>query len=103
MPRADSALDLTDDVVTLTAALCDIESVSKGEAAIADAIEAALAELNHLTVTRIGNTLVARTDLGRAERVAFLFERYQQLTSLLPEPSAKPARARKPPRAPAPA
>ncbi len=33
-----------------------------------------------------------------AERVAFLFERYQQLTSLLPEPSAKPARARKPPR-----
>jgi succinyl-diaminopimelate desuccinylase len=38
MPRADSALDLTDDVVTLTAALCDIESVSKGEAAIADAI-----------------------------------------------------------------
>ena len=69
MPRADSALDLTDDVVTLTAALCDIESVSKGEAAIADAIEAALAELNHLTVTRIGNTLVARTDLGRAERV----------------------------------
>ncbi len=38
-----------------------------------------------------------------AERVAFLFERYQQLTSLLPEPSAKPARARKPPRAPAPA
>ena len=69
MPRADSALDLTDDVVTLTAALCDIESVSKGEAAIADAIEAALAELNHLTVNRIGNTLVARTDLGRAERV----------------------------------
>ena len=69
MPRADSALDLTDDVVTLTAALCDIESVSKGEAAIADAIEAALAELDHLTVTRIGNTLVARTDLGRAERV----------------------------------
>ena len=38
-----------------------------------------------------------------AERVAFLFERYQQLTSLLPEPSAKPARTRKPPRAPAPA
>ena len=38
-----------------------------------------------------------------AERVAFLFERYQQLTSLLPEPSAKPARARKPPHPPAPA
>ena len=62
-------LDLSADVVTLTAALCDIESVSLGEAAICDAIEAALAPLDHLDVTRIGNTLVARTDLGRAERV----------------------------------
>ncbi|MEO7070690.1 MAG: succinyl-diaminopimelate desuccinylase [Nostocoides sp.] len=63
------ALDLTADVVTLTAALCDIESVSRDEQAICDAIEAALAPLAHLTVTRIGNSLVARTDLGRAERV----------------------------------
>ena len=63
------ALDLSADVVTLTAALCDIESVSLDEAAICDAIEAALAPLTHLTVTRIGNTLVARTDLGRDERV----------------------------------
>jgi succinyl-diaminopimelate desuccinylase len=63
------ALDLSADVVTLTAALCDIESVSLDEAAICDAIEAALAPLTHLTVTRIGNTLVARTDLGRHERV----------------------------------
>ncbi len=29
-----------------------------------------------------------------AERVAFLFERYVQLTSLLPAPKAKPARKR---------
>ena len=34
------ALDLSADVVTLTAALCDIESVSLDEAALCDAIEA---------------------------------------------------------------
>ena len=62
-------LDLSADVVTLTAALCDIESVSRGEATICDAIEAALAPLEHLELTRIGNTLVARTNLGRSERV----------------------------------
>ncbi len=62
-------LDLATDVVTLTAAVCDIESVSLGEAALADLIEAALRPLPHLTVTRIGNSLVARTHLGRAERV----------------------------------
>src|SRR5690349_9804117 len=62
-------LDLSADVVTLTAALCDIESVSLDEATVCDAIEAALAPLGHLTTTRIGNTLVARTDLGRSERV----------------------------------
>lgn len=63
------ALDLAQDVVTLTAAVCDIESVSQNEQALADAIEAALAPLPHLRVTRHGNTVVARTELGRAERV----------------------------------
>ena len=63
------ALDLSADIVTLTAALCDIESVSRDEAAICDAIEAALAPLAHLEVTRVGNSLVARTALGRPERV----------------------------------
>ncbi|MBK9476664.1 MAG: succinyl-diaminopimelate desuccinylase [Tetrasphaera sp.] len=67
MPSA--RLDLSLDATTLTAAICDIASVSLAEAALADAIEAALAALDHLTVTRLGNTLVARTDLGRAERV----------------------------------
>lgn len=66
---AAPALDLSADITTLTAALCDIESVSLGEARLCDAIEAALAPLGHLTVTRIGNTLVARTELGRPERV----------------------------------
>jgi len=62
-------LDLTADVVTLTQQLVDIESVSKDEQEIADVVEAALRPLAHLTVSRHGNTVVARTDLGRAERV----------------------------------
>ncbi|XVX21243.1 succinyl-diaminopimelate desuccinylase [Actinomycetota bacterium] len=62
-------LDLTGDVVDLTAAICDIESVSRDEQTICDAIEAALRGLDHLEVTRIGNSLVARTELGREERV----------------------------------
>ena len=63
------SLDLTQDVVTLTAALCDIPSVSLEESALADAIEAVLRESTALAVTRIGNTVVARTELGRPERV----------------------------------
>ncbi len=63
------SLDLSTDVVALTAALCDLESVSGDEQALCDAIEAALTPLGHLTLTRVGNSLVARTELGRAERV----------------------------------
>ena len=62
-------LDLGTDVVTLTAALCDIESVSGNEQGIADAVEAALRQLGHLQVTRDGNAVIARTHLGRSERV----------------------------------
>lgn len=65
-----SAIDLRQDVVALTAALVDVESVSRDERAITDAVEAALAELPHLSVERDGNTLVARTDRDRSERVA---------------------------------
>lgn len=63
------ALDLGVDAATLTAAICDIESVSLREGRLADGIEAALAALPHLALTRIGNTVVARTELGRDERV----------------------------------
>lgn len=62
-------LDLTADAVQLTEDLVNIESVSGNEALIADAIEDALVELPHLTVQRFGHTIVARTDLGREERV----------------------------------
>ena len=57
--------------VALTRQLCDIPSVSGDERAIADAVEAALAaHAPHLTVHRDGDTIVARTELGRARRVA---------------------------------
>ncbi|MCT9932618.1 succinyl-diaminopimelate desuccinylase [Planotetraspora sp. A-T 1434] len=62
-------LDLAQDVGTLTARLVDIESVSGGEKALADAIEEALTPLSHLTVDRAGENIVARTNLGRPERV----------------------------------
>ena len=69
MPLTSPSLDLAADVVTLTAAICDIESVSGGEGPLADAIEAALGGLAHLEVVRDGHTVIARTALGRPERV----------------------------------
>ena len=64
-----ATLDLSQDVVALTAALIDIPSESFHEGELADAIESAVRALPHLGVERLGNTVVARTDLGRAERV----------------------------------
>jgi succinyl-diaminopimelate desuccinylase len=64
-----TTLDLSADAVTLTEQLVNIESVSRNERAIADAVESALRTLPHLTVTRRGHTVVARTELGHAERV----------------------------------
>ncbi|HSX67063.1 succinyl-diaminopimelate desuccinylase [Nocardioides sp.] len=63
------SLDLTADVVELTRQLVDFPSESLQEAALADAVEVALREHSHLEVTRVGNTVVARTVLGRPERV----------------------------------
>lgn len=62
-------LDLGGDVVDLTAALCDIPSVSGEETTIADAVEAALRAYEHLEVLRDGDAVVARTHLGRARRI----------------------------------
>jgi succinyl-diaminopimelate desuccinylase len=62
-------LDLHADGPALTAALVDISSVSGAEGPLADAIERALLPLPHLTLTRHGNTIVARTMTGRRERV----------------------------------
>lgn len=62
-------LDSSLDAVQLTRALCDIESVSGDEQSIADAIEVFLRDCPHLEVMRDGNALVARTNLGRDNRV----------------------------------
>lgn len=67
---AISMLDPSDGPVGLTRQLCDIESVSGGEGRIADAIMVLLATAPHLTVHRDGDTIIARTMLGRDQRVA---------------------------------
>jgi succinyl-diaminopimelate desuccinylase len=62
-------LNLLGDVAELTRQLVDIQSVSGNEAEIADAIEQALKPLSHLSLTRDGNAIVAKTSLGRSQQV----------------------------------
>jgi len=62
-------LDLSTDGAELTASLVDVESVSGDEADLAAAIERALRGLPHLSVHSDGNAVVARTTLGRPQRV----------------------------------
>ncbi|MGP3536157.1 succinyl-diaminopimelate desuccinylase [Microbacterium sp. RD1] len=62
-------LDLRASAVELTRALCDLPSVSGEERELADAIAAAIGGLTHLEVFRDGDTIVARTNLGRSQRV----------------------------------
>lgn len=63
------ALDLSASSLEITRAICDIPSVSDDEKTLADAIADAIAPLGHLDVYRDGDTIVARTDNGRAQRV----------------------------------
>lgn len=66
-PPLDAVLG---DVVALTAALVDIASVSGDERMLADAIERVLRiRAPHLDVLRDGDAIVARTHLGRPQRV----------------------------------
>lgn len=62
-------LDLFRSSVELTADICNIESVSGNEHALANAIEAALSEYAHLDIFRNEDAVVARTNLGRSQRV----------------------------------
>lgn len=74
-------LDLRQDPVSLTRALVDIPSPSRDERAIADAVEAALAEVvasggqpfdaatGSTRIERVGNCVVARTERGLPSRV----------------------------------
>ena len=62
-------LDISHDSASLTASLVDIRSVSGDEKELADLIEAALRDLPHLSVHRDGDAVIARTTLGRPQRV----------------------------------
>lgn len=57
------------DLLQLAAELVDVPSESFSEAALVDLIEQRLRSWDHLECTRIGDNLVARTELGRAARV----------------------------------
>jgi succinyl-diaminopimelate desuccinylase len=57
------------DLLDLATALVAIPSVSRSEQALADAVEAALRVCPWLEVDRIGDNVVARTSLGRSQRL----------------------------------
>jgi len=62
-------LNLGADVADITVQLVNVPSVSGDEAALADAVQAELERCDWLSVTRISNTVIARTDFGHAKRV----------------------------------
>lgn len=62
------SLDLDAPLATLLAQIVDVESVSGNERALANLVEEALS-LPHLELTRDDDCIVARTSLGRPERV----------------------------------
>lgn len=64
-----SELNLREDVAKLTERIMNIESVSGNEKALADQVYETLRGLSHLEVHRDGDSIVARTNLGRAQRV----------------------------------
>ncbi|GAA2547806.1 succinyl-diaminopimelate desuccinylase [Winogradskya consettensis] len=61
--------DVLVDPVELTRTLVDIESVSRDEKVIADCVEDAMRKTPHLSTERQGNTVMARTQLGREQRI----------------------------------
>ncbi len=58
-------MSLLDDALTLVR----INSISRGEEAIADEVESRLRTIEHLEVARIGNNVVARSQVGFDTRV----------------------------------
>jgi succinyl-diaminopimelate desuccinylase len=66
---APAPLDLSADVLALTRALVDVPSVSGTEAQLADLVEAALRALGGLEVERLGDAVLARTNLDLPSRV----------------------------------
>ena len=57
------------DLLAATRDLMAVPSLSRQEAALADFVEKALDACPWLAVTRVGDNVVARTDLGRAHRL----------------------------------
>jgi succinyl-diaminopimelate desuccinylase len=62
-------IDLSMPGDVLTASLVDVPSPSGGETRLADEVEAALRDHPHLSVERDGDAVMARTSLGRSQRV----------------------------------
>jgi len=60
---------MPDGLLGLATALVGIPSVSHDEGAMADAVQAALDLCPWLVVERVGDNVVARTELGRERRV----------------------------------
>lgn len=85
-------LDLQGDPALLTEQLIACASVSGQEEALADAVEAALRALGELSLHRDGNTVIARTETGAAERIVLAGH-----LDTVPLPSTEGARGTVPP------
>ncbi|MFW0178270.1 succinyl-diaminopimelate desuccinylase [Rothia sp. P7208] len=64
-----TTLNLSGDVAELCAQIIDIFSVSGHETELADAVEASLNSRKYLSVTRDGDSIIARTEWGKKQRV----------------------------------
>ena len=62
-------IDVSTDLLALTATLVDIASESHQEGPITDWIHHELSAVDGLTIDRVGHNLVARTRLGRSQRL----------------------------------
>src|SRR3954454_482763 len=69
MDGAERAMSNGRRLLAATASFVDIPSVSHHEAALADVIEGRLRACAHLDVHRVGDNVVARTQLDRGQRV----------------------------------
>jgi len=65
----DIRAQLSGDVAALTEAIIACESVSGNELLLADAVESALRQYSSLRLHRDGDTIIARTETGAAQRI----------------------------------